>query len=390
MRLAHNKAFISFLDLIGRPLFWILLLFNLNPAKKNLAMPKKILVLELWGIGDLVMMSSALGPLRRNYPNAEIAVLVKPNASILLKYNENIDEFIEFDFPWTKFRGKYRIWQWNWRGLIRVVKKLRRKEFDLAICARGDIRNNILLFLSQSTRRVGYDFTGGAYFLTDVVDQRSSRKHRVNDWNRLLRYLELKVKNFYPKIYISEDESKKAEKFISDQGIAQNNLIVGIHPGARIAVRRWPLEKFTKVAEHIKNKYNAKIILFIGPDGYGDNMLGNFIKAKLSLRELIALMSKLALFVCNDSGPMHIATAINISVIALYGPTDPQWFGPYGEAHRILIKEGFKCRPCYDYCKYETPLCVTEISVDEVIEEVDRKMESIGEPGLESPERIAK
>jgi len=353
-------------------------------VKKNFTTPKNILILELWGIGDLVMMSFVLDPLRENYSNAKITLLVKPQASVLLKNNRNIDEFIEFDFPWTRFRRKYRIWQWDWRELIRVVKKLRRRRFDLAICARGDIRNNILLFLAQPARRVGYDFTGGGYFLTDVVDKRSSRKHRVNGWNRLLRYLGVNVENFYPKIYISEDESKEAEKFLADHGITQNDLIIGIHPGARIAVRRWPLERFTKVADHIRDKYNAKIILFIGPDGYGEDVSGDFIKAKLPLRGLIALMSKLALFVCNDSGPMHIATAINISVVALYGPTDPQWFGPYGETHRILIKEGFKCRPCYDYCRYESPLCIDKISIDEVIEEIDRKMVSIVNPDLKS------
>jgi len=353
-------------------------------------MPKKILVLELWGIGDLVMMSSVLGPLRENYPNAKITLLVKPQASILLKYNDNIDEFIEFDFPWTRFLRKYRVWQWDWKGLIRVIKELRCGRFDLAICARGDIRNNILLFLAQSARRVGYDFTGGGYFLTDVVDIRSGRKHRVNDWNRLLRYLGLNIDNFYPKIYISNDESKKAESFLIEHGITQNDLIVGIHPGARIAVRRWPLERFIKVADHIRGKHSGKIILFIGPDGYGEDMSGDFIKAKLSLRGLIGLMNRLALFVCNDSGPMHIATAINTSVVALYGPTDPQWFGPYGETHRILIKKGFKCRPCYDYCRYKDPLCITKISVDEVIEEIDRKMANIVNPDLQSPEKISR
>lgn len=384
MRLTQNRAFIYFLDLIGMPLFWILSLFRLKPIENNLSRPKKILVLELWGLGDLVMMSSVLGSLKKNYPNAEITLLVKPHASILLKHNNNIDKFIEFDFPWTKFRRKYEIWRWDWKGLIRVIKNIRRKRFDLAICARGDIRNNILMFLIQAARRVGYDFTGGAYFLTDVVGKKRTRKHRIEDWCRLIEYLGIDLRKFCPKIYISEAESKQAEKFLLNHNINKGDFIIGIHPGARIAVRRWPLERFVAVAKHIKNKYKAKVIIFIGPDGYGEDIPGDYTRAKLSLRGMIALMSKLSLFLCNDSGPMHIATALNISVVALYGPTDPQWFGPYGETHRIVIKEGFKCRPCYDYCRYKNPLCIIQISVDEVVTEIDRKMVKIVNPSLKS------
>ncbi len=381
MRLTHNKIFISFLDLIGMIIFWILSLFNLKSVRKYSAAPKKILVIELWGIGDLVMMSSILGPLKKSYPDAKITLLTKPYAPMLLKYNDNIDEFVKFDFPWTKFRGKYKIWQWDWRGLVKTIKDLRRKKFDLALCARGDIRNNILLFLIQSTRRVGYDFTGGAYFLTDVVGKKSKREHRVNDWSRLLAHLgiDIDVRNFRPRICISEDESEEAERFLIDHGIFEGDLVIGIHPGARIAVRRWPLERFARIAEHLSSKYNAKIIVFVGPDGYGEDIpiTGDFIRAKLSLRGLIALMSKSALFICNDSGPMHIATAIDISVFALYGPTDPQWFGPYSESHRMLIEEGFKCRPCYDYCKHKKPPCIMAISVDYVLSEVDKKMDDL-------------
>ena len=362
------------MDIIGRLLFWALFLFMPKPSNNKPVLPKKILILELWGMGDVVMMSCVLGPLRRNYPNAKIALLVKPHAAVILKHNNNIDELIEFDFPWTKFRHKYRFWQWDWKSLIKIVGELSSRKFDLAICGRGDIRNNILLFFIQATRRVGYDFTGGGYFLTDVVDKRSSRKHRINDWNRILAYLGLDMVNSYPQICITKDESNQADKFIMDQGIKSNDLIIGIHPGARVDTRRWPLDRFASVVKHLNDKFNVKIIIFVSPDGYGEGISGNIIKAKVPLRELIALINKVSLFICNDSGPMHIATALNTPVVALYGPTDPQWFGPYGGVHKIVMKEGVKCRPCYDYCEHDSPFCIEQISVDEVMAGVDNKV----------------
>ena len=97
----------------------------------------KILVLELWGLGDIVLATPALAALRARYPKARIVLLAKPYANDLLKGSHWVDEIIAYDFPWTAFAGKYRVWRYKCRELVALIRRLRGERFDLAICARG-------------------------------------------------------------------------------------------------------------------------------------------------------------------------------------------------------------------------------------------------------------
>ncbi len=136
------------------------------------AINKKILVLELWGIGDVVLSTGALRQLKKNFQGAEIVLLAKEHAREILFNNWDVDRVITFNFPWTRFKGKYILWAWDWLGLIKLIRQLRRERFDLVIDARGDIRNNFLSFVIGGRKRVGYDWTGGGFFLTDITQGR--------------------------------------------------------------------------------------------------------------------------------------------------------------------------------------------------------------------------
>lgn len=337
---------------------------------------KKILIIELWGIGDLVMMSPILGSLRKSFPRARIILISKSIAKLLFKNDNLIDEFIEFDFPWTRFKGKYLFWRWDWIGLIRIIRRLRKEKIDLVLDARGDFRNHLISFLGRIKRRVGYAWTGEEYLLTDVINSNIPNKHRIDYWINLLNYLGITVDNPKPHIAISKDETGRAEDFLKKHNIKNGELLVGIHPGGRIKTRCWSLDRFAKLAEYLRDKYKAKIIIFVEPEGYGNNISikGDYLKVKVDLRELVALIKKIKLLVCNDCGIMHIATAVNTPIIAIFGPGDLNSIGPYGDRNTIVMKERFKCRPCYDYCKYKESYCLTTISVDDVVKQVDKTL----------------
>lgn len=377
----RKKNIIKLFDKIGRRIF---IKATRQQTKRNVLKLEytnifKILFVEFWGIGDLIMASGALRALRSGFPRAEITLLSKKIAQDLFKNTNYIDKYIFYDFPWTRFTGKYNFLGWEWLGLIKLIKILREDGYDLTLDARGDFRNNIIMFLTGAKRRIGYNFTGGEYFLTDVVPSDDTKQHRVDEWANLVRYIGIDIKDMSPRLSISDEEDKWAEEFLIKKGIAKEDLVIGIHPGARIKKRCWPLERFARVSEYARDRYNAKVIIFIEPDGYGENIpiAGNFIKAKVPLRELISLITKMDLLICNDGGVMHIAAAVRIPVVAIFGPTEPRWFFPYGEGHKIVIKEGFSCRPCYEYCKYKEPYCVTGITIDDVVKAVDEKLDSI-------------
>lgn len=335
---------------------------------------RKILIIELWGIGDVVLSTVILPSLKRKFPNAEIVYLAKRHAEDVLKNHMAVNRVIVYDFPWTKFRGKYHFWKWNLVRIFKLINSLRNESFDLVMDARGDFRSNLLSFLIGGKRRLGYDWTGGGYFLTDRVKlDNDDNKHRIKHWIGLLDYLKIEEEKPVPYIFVNQEEEIWAEKFLSNKGIQGYELLVGIHPGAGIKTRCWPLESFKKIAEYIEKHYQAKVVLFIEPQGYGEALLedGHFIEARLSLRELISVIAKLDLLICNDGGPMHLATAVNTPVLAIFGPGNINIISPYGDKNRIVIKKDMPCRPCRDYCKYKEAYCLTGILVEDVTKVID-------------------
>lgn len=337
---------------------------------------RKILFIEIWGIGDLVIASPALEAVKNQWPSVEITLLSKSYASDVFKYAKTVDQFVFYDFPWTRYKQKYRLLSWDWLGLMRLIKKLRREGFDLAIDARGDFRNNVLSFLIGAKRRLGYDWSGGGCFLTDVATFDYKNNHRIKAWLNLLKYLDIRVDDSIPFIPLAREEEEWAKNFLMDKKIHKDNLLIGIHPAARIKTRCWPLDRFARVADYVRDKYKAKIIVFIDPDGYGKDIpiKGEFVFAQLNLRQLVAVLRELDLFICNDGGAMHLAAAVHTPVVALFGPTESKWFGPTGEGHTILMKEDFSCRPCFDYCHMKNPICLDEITTVYVQQVLDKKL----------------
>ncbi len=369
MLLRKNKVIVAFLDLLGGALFVIPLAIDTALRKKNTSLPRSILIIELWGIGDLVMMSSVLKPLREHYPQAHISLLAKDTARELFASSPYIDDFIIFDFPWTRFRKKYAFWKWDWAGLLGTINKLRQKKLDLVIDARGDIRNNLLSLLINGKRRIGYNWTGGGYFLTDALSLEAKNMHRVDAWLSLLNHLGIETDKYKPSLYITQEEEKTARDFLIRKGIKNGELLVGIHPGAKMKSRCWPLANFATVAEHIRDTLGAKIIVFIEPEGYGEEIpiRGDFIKGKIPLREMACLVKLIDLLVCNDSGAMHIAAAVDTKTLSVFGPGDYKRIGPYGMGHTIVADNEVNCRPCFDSCKHDKALCLDKISVDMVV-----------------------
>ena len=337
---------------------------------------KKILIIELWGIGDLIMASSVFKPLRRKFPEAQIVLLSKPDAQTLFSGAGLVDTFIVFDFPWVKFQNKYSFWRWDWQGLIKVMLALRNERFDLAIDARGDVRNNLLSFLTGARSRLGYNWTGGGFFLTDAQGTFKFR-HRVEAWFNLLDHMKIDRRDAGPCLEVTEKERRWQEDFYSANGVFPGDLLVGIHPGAGRETRRWPLARFVETAKYVEARYKAKVIFFEGPDEKGSSLENGYLVARPDLRQLLALIKRVDLFICNDSGPMHIAAALKRPVVAIFGPGDIERIGPYGARCYVAAAKGIKCRPCFDYCRFDKRVCLDAVGVEDVIEKINRAMEGL-------------
>jgi ADP-heptose:LPS heptosyltransferase len=254
-----------------------------------------------------------------------------------------------------------------WIELLRTLSFLHNQQFDLAFTVRADIRDNLILWLSNARRRVGYGFGGGAFLLTDNASPDLEHPHLSVRWLRLLEHLGSFELVREPSLQVTGEEEQHAEQHLAALDVRDGDFLLGIHPGARNAMRQWGDANFAAVAQRLKSHFPVKVLWFQDPNQETEILdRSQVLPLALPLREFMAVLKRCQLLICNDSGPMHIATAIGVPVVAIFGPTEPAWFGPLGPNNRVVIQPGFWCRPCFDYCQFDEPYCMRVITVDSV------------------------
>ncbi|MGB7728245.1 MAG: glycosyltransferase family 9 protein [Candidatus Acidiferrum sp.] len=366
---ARKRLFIRVLEFVARPLV-VGLEHLLHRQRKIVGEVKKILVIEYWNLGDLVMEVPFLRSLRIQYPDAHITLLASPKVAPLVEHQGLVDKVIVVRVPWTEHYSRWR--KYNpfsvlWIELLRSVRFLRTQEIDLGFSARADFRDNFILWFAKVGRRVGYAFGGGGFFLSDVVTPDVQQPHFSNRWLRLLDAVGRSPIVREPRLQVTPEEQRCAETCLAEHGIGNGEFLVGIHPGARSRMRQWGEENFVALAKRLQKEFPIKFIWFRDPGqtvGTQDNIQATSVS--LPLRRFMGVLAQCDMLICNDSGPMHIATALEVPVVAVFGPTEPAWFGPLGQHNRIVIQPGFWCRPCFDYCLFDEPYCLRTITVDSV------------------------
>lgn len=305
------------------------------PRKSQDQKIARVLVLELWNIGDVILAMPFLAQIRRLFPRARVTLLARAFAPDLLGGTGLVDEFIVAELGWSHGSGDRlpnRI-----RNIWRVSRELRRKKFDIVFSSRLHIREHVLLALAGARRRVGFSFGGDDAALTDRIDHQSQR-HKVQDWMSLLAPFGGAGSIDTPQLRVTEQERAWARGYLSSRGALKDELVVGMHAGASLVEKRWPLQRFREVAEATSTQPKIRVLAFAEPSGYGAELfdIPKVIGAQVGLRELIALIQRCELLICNDSGPMHIAAALGVPTVAMFGPGIDQWFAPVGEGHEIL------------------------------------------------------
>jgi ADP-heptose:LPS heptosyltransferase len=348
-----------------------------RPAPSRAGVPKSFLVIEPWGIGDVVLSTVLLKALRANFPAASITLLAKSHAEPLLQHSGLVDEVVVFDFPWTAFTRKFspaRYVPGEFRDLIR---RLRSHDFDVSFDARRDIRSNIIAYLAGARRRIGYDFGGGAHFLTDVLPSGAQNDHKTSDWLALLSPLGIdRSDGNLPYLTVTESEKEIARRQIAGMGLSTERVIVGVHPGASNRVRQWDPTKFASVIDVLVGDLNAQVLLFEEKKGDSAEIAprGRVARIQSDLRGFMALVTQCDVLFCSDSGPMHIANALDVPVTALFGPQRREWYGPRGKLDSVVQVDEMPCRPCFDACIFATPHCMDEIPVDAVVSAIAHQL----------------
>lgn len=362
-----------------------------QPKKRGDAgvLPSSILIMEFWNLGDLAIVVPFLKNLRRSYPEAQISLLVNAGLAAILEGQGLVDEFIPVRVPWVQHHsrlGKYNPFSRDWISFARTLQAVRKRQLDWAISGRMDLRDNFLLWLTGATRRIGYGVGGGGFLLTDRVTPDLSRPHRADIWLHLLEELGKPVERDVGSMRLSADELDSAELFLQERGIPLDAFLIGVHPGARIGVRRWGDERFADVAQKLLKESNAQILWFLDPGNpSAAPSLERCHAVSLDFRSFLAALSRCQVLICNDSGPMHFANLLGVPVVAVFGPQKPEWFGPRGPKDRVVIRPEFWCRPCSDYCIFDQPYCLRTVTPEQVSGAVSEVIREIWQDGISMP-----
>jgi len=299
---------------------------------------KKILIRGVNWIGDAVLTLPAIRAIRRAYPGAHTALLVRPWVAEIFHNDPDIDEIILYDESFNGLSGK-----------LKLAKTLRRKHFDTAILLQNAFDAALITRLAGIPERIGYDRDGRGLLLTKPVPVKKDilSKHHVHYYLDLLRSAAIEAEETPPYISLTDDERQWARNFlISNLQSPISKPLIGINPGATYgSAKRWPAEKFAGVISRTVNELDGKVIIFGSHSerGIADEIVKSVrangrsplqqyvlnMAGRTTLRELAALIAECDALVTNDSGPMHIASALFVPVVAIFGSTDRTATGPF-------------------------------------------------------------
>lgn len=325
-------------------------------------------------IGDAVMCEPALAALKTLFPSAELALLARPAVAEVFGAHPAVDRVLVYES-----RGRHAGLVGKWR----LASTLRPLRFDLAVLFQNAFEAALIACLAGVPRRHGYATDGRSLLLTKAVPvpDRRNPPHQVQYYLDLLRPLGPLPPPRAPRLYVRPEEDAAASRLLAEAGIGAGDLLVGLNPGSTYGgAKRWPPDRFAEAADRILGRLAAErgrrarlvIVGAAGEEpvarGIAERMKERpvVLTGRTTIRELMAVVKRCGLFLSNDTGPMHLAAAFAVPLVAIFGPTDPRTTAPYGPGH-ALVRRPVDCSPCL---LRECPIdhrCMTGVTVEAVV-----------------------
>jgi heptosyltransferase-2 len=324
-----------------------------------MVVPKNILIrLPNW-IGDAVMASPLIREVKSHFQEARVTLMASSAICSLFQKDPFVDGFFEFSKEESR------------RDLL---ARLKNKNFDFALILPNSFSSAWLFYKAKIPYRVGYSKDFRKWLLSDSLPypKEKTKEHMILTYQRLLNRLGIQSES-KPTLYLSKHEQECAKLFLNKCSIREDHILIGINPSAAFGPSKcWLEDRYREVAQKLLE--HPKVILFFFGDAVSEEKV-NYIARELgprsfnlagntTLRQLMALINECDLFLTNDTGPMHMACALNRKVLALFGSTSPEATGPYHNS--TYIRKQVECSPCF---KRECPIdfrCMKAISVEEV------------------------
>ncbi|MDH3899295.1 MAG: lipopolysaccharide heptosyltransferase II [Deltaproteobacteria bacterium] len=341
-----------------------------NPTLSALAkanMSKKILIVAPNWIGDAVLSLPVVDGCAQFWPKAELTVLARAGVATLFEARESAVRLRGYQ----RGNGPHRI-----GNLLGLGWRLRRERFNLALLLPNSLSSAMVAWLAGVPERLGYSTDGRGWLLTQRLEDRRKERglHQVDYYLGLIHSLGAYQVDRIPQLKLRSKITDRAMALMEGLGIDKNELLIGVHPGAAYGeTKRWFPERFAAVLERLHR--SGRRFLLLG--GTGEEPLAEQISAEMdhpvinligrtTVAEVLALIGRCSLFLSNDSGLMHVAAALNIPQVALFGSTDPQKTAPLNNRAVVIHPEHVGCTPCFKRSCPEDLECMKAITVEEV------------------------
>jgi len=334
---------------------------------------KKILLIRLSSIGDILLTTPFIRQTRKAYPDSQIDFVIKKEYSDLLKNNPNINNLLEFDTT----RGM--------QGLKNLKKLLRDENYDYVFDLHNNIRSNYLHLGLQSKYKYRIKKNKFVQFLYV--------KYKINRYPEIIpiaeRYINvgkragIRDDDKGLEIFFDKNSEKSVNMILEQNEIKQNDAFYAIAPGAGFYTKRWPIDNFKIFVKNILENHNSKIVVLgNNADKHQGEVLAEYdnvidLTGQLALLQSAILLSKSKVLVSNDTGLMHMATSVKVPVLGIFGSTVKEFgFFPYRSKSRVVEIRDLKCRPCShigrNNCPKEHFKCMKEISPEMVVENFEK------------------
>src|SRR5438105_4402474 len=323
---------------------------------------EKILIRGPNWVGDAVLAIPAMKAVRARFPDAEITLLVRPWVAGLFTSAPFVDKV------WSETKPSSLA---NW---IRVTREIRNRRFDLALLLPNSFESALMMFAGGVPHRVGYATDGRQWMLTNAVAIAPQSRHQVHYYLDLVKALAATADRPSIEIEATSDERSTARRLLAAEGIPHDAPFLVLNPGAAYgSAKRWREAPFADAADILASELSLQVAI-IGSEaerGIANQICERMISGaavlsgRTSLEALIGVLAESSLMITNDSGPMHIAAALGVSTVAIFGSTDETVTGPYGPRTRV-VKHAVECSPCL---LRECPIdhrCMTRVTVDDV------------------------
>lgn len=350
-------------------------LFGFFNLKKNIVIenPKKILIMKFSGFGNIVLALPTVRAIKQKYPKSEIVFLTHTINKAIIEKDPAINKIITFDIE-NNFK--------TFTNIFYLFSKIKKENFDLIFDLEQFSRFSALIsFFSKAKIKIGFDTKGqGREKLYDLKIDYNNFQHTSKTFADLGKSVGANIDFKNTKIYLTKQDKQKIDLLLNQNKINKKDILIGIHPGCGTnnPKRKWQKEKFAQLADFLIENYNYKIF-FTGTNNEKNLVkeIQNLMKNKsldfsgeVNLRELSELISRCKIFVSSDTGPLHLASAMNIPIISFFGPNTPLLYGPLGEKNLIFYKN-LHCSPCTTNFNEKTTnckhfKCINDISFEEV------------------------